>query len=417
MHNRIFPKLAVRAKKSKGLLGPYFDCFVSWMQKNGYSPISIRSNIRDVICFGEYLYRRGIYSIHQLEGVVGQKLLTAYKQYRKYHRDSIHRISGISHFLQALKDANLLINLPSQDLLLLPEIKQYIDFLRNQKGFSEITIQSHKYWIEKFLTFVGYVKGTSSMPLFGIANVDKFIKQESIRVKYNTPTWVLRSFSRFLYQSGKLHTDLSCLITSPCYYKLQSLPKVISNSEIQNILDNVDQSTKMGIRDYTIIILLATYGLRAGEISKLKLEDIDWRKESIHITQRKMRRDLFLPLIPQVGKAILKYLKLTRPHSKYREIFIITTAPWSPLNRTSISRIATYYIKLAGLELPRYGAHLFRHSLATNLIRRSASLKQIGDILGHRSPISTHIYTKTATEQLQDVALEVPEEVKRWATR
>lgn len=180
-------------------------------------------------------------------------------------------------------------------------------------------------------------------------------------------------------------------------------------SEVQKILDSVDRSVKTGLQHYAVLILLATYGLRAGEVTHLKLEDINWREDTIHIPSRKMGKDLWLPLTPQVGKAILEYLKHGRPPSKYHNVFLLTRAPWTPLDRNNIAYVVNRHIQLAGLKPPRHGAHLLRHSFATHLIRAGVPLKHIGDMLGHRNPESTHIYTKTATEQLRQVALEVPE--------
>lgn len=411
MHNKIFPTPAVEARHRGGLLGAYFDCFVTWMQDHGYSRGRMRLNVQGVTHFGQYLRRKGIRSIHQLEEVTGQKLLVAYRHYCKRHRHWQENF-GVNLYLRALKEAGVLTNLGSKDSLLLPETQQYVTFLKNQKGLSEKTIHLYTYWVEKFLRFLGYQNGASSMPTFGIADVDRFIEQKGVQLGHASHRLLakaLRSFLRFLYQSGNLYTDLSSLITSPRHYKLQSLPQVLSQPEVQKILSSLDRSTKTGLQQYAILILLTTYGLRVGEVAHIKLEDIDWRNESIHIAQRKTRKDLRLPLMPQAGKAVLDYLKGARPPSKYREIFLLTRAPYTPLNRNYITHMVSRYIKLTGLNLPRYGAHLLRHSFATHLIRKGVSLKQIGDMLGHRNPESTHIYTKTATEHLREVALEIPE--------
>lgn len=411
MHNKIFPSAAIEAKHLGRLLGAHFDCFLDWMKRYGYSCGTMRSYIRGVIHFGQYLRRRDIHSIHQLEGVAGKKLLADYRCYCK-RRGCWRRIFGPKLYLKALVDAGVIVSVISENSLLLYETQQYVIFLRNQRCLSESTITTHIHWVEKFLQFIGCQKCTSSMPTFGIADVDRFIEQEGHRLKPGTQlslATVLRSFLRFLYQLGKLTVDLSCLVTSPRCYRLSSLPQVLRWSEVQKILGSVDCSTSNGIRHYAILILLATYGLRAGEVAQLKLEDIDWRKGTIHITPRKMGKDLWLPLTSQVGKALIKYLKHGRPTSKYRQIFLFSRAPWSPINQKNIGYVVGRYIRLAGLKPPRHGSHLLRHSFATHLIRAGVPLKQISDMLGHCSPESTCIYTKNATEQLREVALEVPE--------
>jgi len=411
MHNKIFSYTAIESKHRSGLLGAYFDCFVRWMQEHNYSHSSMIENVESISNFGKYLKRRGINDIHRLEGIEGQKLFATYRRYwkTKGHAD---KIFGIRLYIRALEEAGIIRNSASKDSLLFHETQQYVSFLKEQKGLSEGTIYKHKYWVEKFLRFLGCQKADSSLPCFGIADVDKFIEQEFVRLKRTTqqiPVGVLRGFFRFLYYSGKLNADLSYLVTSSRCYRLESLTRVLRWDEVQKILNSVNRSTKIGLRDYAILILISTCGVRASEVSRLKLENINWRKESIYIAPGKTGKELYLPLLPRVGKAILEYLKRGRPPSKYREIFLLKFAPLSPLKASGIARVVDKYINLAGLSPPRHGAHLIRHSFASYLKSKGVPLKQIGDLLGHQDPESTHIYTKTATEQLQEVALEIPE--------
>ncbi len=416
MGENFFSSAAIEARHRQGPLGAHLDFFISWMLEHGYSHRTILSNIECVTKFGKYLEQRGLFSINQLKGEEGQRLLGAYRQYCKSRRHWDTN-SGIRLYMRILEDSGVLSNLISRSSSWSCHTEQYVDFLISQRGLSERTIYRHVYWTEKFLCFLGYQKRTPSLPTFDIADVDKFIEQEGSRLQRSTQqslAGVLRSFLRFLYQSEKLNTDLSCLITSPRLYKLASLPSALNQDEVQEIIDSVDRSTRVGLQHYGILLLLTTYGLRAGEVAKLKLEDIDWRKETIHISQGKTGQDLWLPLTPKVGKAIIQYLKQARPRSKYRELFLLTKAPWTPLTRQNIGYVVNRHIQLAGLSPPRRGSHLLRHSFATNLIRRGARLKEIGDILGHRDPNSTYRYTKTAVENLREVALEVPEEVKTW---
>ena len=213
--------------------------------------------------------------------------------------------------------------------------------------------------------------------------------------RYSDPTIPLCSI--------QLSTAVNDVCHTPCHAVYNCLGLWARNAT------SVDLSTKAGPQHYAILQLLTTYGLRAGEIAQLRLDNIDWRKETIHIAPGKTGKDLWLPLTAGVGKAILRYLKDRRPPSKYREIFLLTCAPWTPLKSGNIGYVVNRHIKLAGLNLPRGGPHLLRHSFATRLVRAGASLKEIGDLLGHRDPESTHTYTKTATERLREVALEMPE--------
>ena len=416
MRDNFFSSPTVEARHRKGLFGVHLDFFINWMRAHGYAHRTMLSNIECVTNFGEYLEQRDFSSFKQLEGEEGQTILVAYRRYCKANRHWDTN-SGLRLFIRALEDSGVLRNLLSKSSSLSYHIEQYADFLLSQRGLSESTIYRHTYWTEKLLCFLGYRKGTPSLPSFNIADVDKFIEQEGSRLQRSTQhslAGVLKSFFRFMYQSGELKTDLSCLITSPRLYKLASLPSVLNQNEVQKIIDSVDRSTKVGRQHYGILVLLTTYGLRAGEVANLKLEDIDWRKETIHITKRKTGQDLWLPLTPNVGKAIIQYLRKARPHSKYRGLFLLTKAPWTPLTRHNIGYVVNRHIQLAGLSPSQRGPHLLRHSFATNLIRKGVHIKEIGDMLGHRDLNSTYLYTKTAVENLREVALEVPEEVKTW---
>jgi len=410
MEDKIFLNPVIEAKHRQGLLGAYFDDFVNWMKNNGYPRRTIRNYVQMVTHFGKYLHRRGISSIYQLEGVIGKKLLDGYRDYCK-RRGLTHRTFVLKPYLQALKERGVIIGLASKDSLLLPLTRQYLTFFRKQGNLAESTLRRNADWIENFLRFRGDKQDTP-LPTFSIADVDKFIEHEALRLRrppHRSYVAALKSFFGFLYHSGKIGRDFSYLIDRPRRYKLQSLPTVLPWSEVKMILKSVDRSTKPGLRDYAILLLLTTYGLRAGEVAHLKLEDVDWRKEAIHIARRKMGRDLWLPLRPQVGKAIFEYLRGGRPFSKYREIFLLLRAPRRPISGWGVSYVVRKHIQLAGLNPPRRGAHVLRHSFATHLIRHGASLKQIGDLLGHRNLESTYIYTKTAVEHLREVALEIPE--------
>ena len=266
MHKKIFPTPAFEAKHRAGLLGAYFDCFLGWMQEHGYSCYSMRPNIQRVTNFGKYLELRGIHSIHQLEGVQGKKLLATYRDYWKANGYS-NGSSGLQYYIRALEEAGVLGSSAPRASSLFHETEQYIAFLKNQRGLSESTIYNHKHWVEKFLRFLGCQNSISSLPSFGIAHVDRFIEQESVRLKRNSQQTLvgpLKSFLQFLYQSEKLTTDLSCLVTNPRCYRLESLPHVLNWDEVRKIIYSVDHSTKLGLRNYAILILLTTYGLRAG---------------------------------------------------------------------------------------------------------------------------------------------------------
>jgi len=164
----------------------------------------------------------------------------------------------------------------------------------------------------------------------------------------------------------------------------------------------------MGMRDFAIFLLIVTYGMRANEVVGLQLEDIEWRKERIRVFQRKTGGNLFLPITDTVGTGLINYLQNGRPNLPCREVFLRARAPEGILMPTAVNEAFQAWGRRGGLGIPFQGPHCLRHSLAVHLLQQGASLKEIGDLLGHRNAESTCIYIRLAVEDLRDVALPLP---------
>jgi integrase len=173
-------------------------------------------------------------------------------------------------------------------------------------------------------------------------------------------------------------------------------------------LQSIDRSTPMGRRDYAMFLLVVTYGLRACEVVSLTLDDIDWRADRLCVPRRKVRSPLVLPLTPEVGAAIVAYIRDGRPRLTYREVFLRERAPAGTLEPTVFGHVFRGRIRSSGLTIPDLGPHCLRHSLAIHLLRQGLPLKSIGDLLGHRNAESTCVYLRLHVEDLRDVALDLP---------
>ncbi|MFN5998859.1 MAG: site-specific integrase [Paracoccaceae bacterium] len=169
---------------------------------------------------------------------------------------------------------------------------------------------------------------------------------------------------------------------------------------------NGDRSPR-GLRDYAILQLLATYGLRQSEICNLRLDDIDWRADTLSIRHTKTRACSMLPLLPAVGDALLDYLRLGRPQVDVREVFIRSFAPYAGM-KSLYGVVAGRLAAASVTPMGKRGPHVFRHARAVELLRAAVPQKIIGDVLGHRSTESTNVYLKLATEDLRAIALDVP---------
>jgi site-specific recombinase XerD len=214
----------------------------------------------------------------------------------------------------------------------------------------------------------------------------------------------LRSFLRYLVQTGEIAPQLADCVPTVADWRLATVPKYLSEDDVERLLRACHQSTSVGRRDYAILLLLARLGLRASEVVKLELDDIDWRSGEIVVRGKGSIHDR-LPLLRDVGESLVTYLRRDRPECASRRFFIRERAPRRGLGGPStICTIVRQALERAGLEPALKGAHLLRHSLATGMIRRGATLAQIGDVLRHRSPQTTEIYAKVDVPSLRSLA-------------
>ncbi len=218
----------------------------------------------------------------------------------------------------------------------------------------------------------------------------------------------LRSFLRYLRISGRIKNDFSGEILVPKCYKLEDLPRELHAEHINKVLKatRADHSAT-GRRDYAILTLLATYGLRAGEVISLRLEDIDWKKDILRVRRGKSGAYAELPLQSDPGNAILAYLRHGRPKTGARQVFVRTVAPYIGLAALT-TQIRERLAVVGAISPGRRGPHAFRHARAASLLRRGAAIKEIGDVLGHRSPESTAAYLRLAIDDMRTVALDIP---------
>ncbi|MCK5652956.1 MAG: tyrosine-type recombinase/integrase [Gemmatimonadetes bacterium] len=221
--------------------------------------------------------------------------------------------------------------------------------------------------------------------------------------------WALRSCLRYLQYRGQISIDLASSVPSVRRWKLTSLPSYLRPAEIQRVLAACSRRSPIGRRDYAILLLLARIGLRADEIRLLTLDDIDWGSGRLTV-QGKGRRGACMPLPMEVGAAMADYLQHGRPRSDSRRVFLSHLAPHDGFAASAaVSVVAKRALARAGIEgVAHKGAHLFRHSLATQLLRAGASLTEIGQVLRHQNQDTTRIYAKVDVRSLRAIALRWP---------
>jgi len=223
----------------------------------------------------------------------------------------------------------------------------------------------------------------------------------------------VRSFLQFLTLQGIQDRDLSDVLPKIRVPRDATIPSVWNPELVVRLLEVVDRSSPKGKRDYAILLLACRLGLRLGDIRTLTLDNLNWEAATIEITQSKTRAPLCLPLIEEVGEALIDYLKSGRPQTDRREVFLKLNPPFAPFSQDNhLYYIVKYWKQLAGIQFPtqqRHGLHSLRHTLATQLLQAETPFHVISDILGHATMKSTFIYAKADVETLRSAALDTEE--------
>jgi site-specific recombinase XerD len=398
---------------TQSLLSPFLGDFERALQEREYRTRTIDQYLAKCRTFDTFLVQRsiGLDSLTQstVEDFLDEKLL------QRRHRDEAEARRSWCRPLQLLvehlRHDGVISPSPtrgSSDPMLLLE---YASFLNDHRGLCERTVEDQKRHLRRFFDHVGATHETDLLTHISLEQVDGFLVDLSRRlgrVSINAACSALRGFLRYLHMRGLLRAALAEQVTRPRLYSLASVPRAIDWRDVERTLALVDRATLCGCRDYAILVLLAYYGLRAGEVAGLRLENIDWSHDTLRVQRPKCKTVDHLPLISLVGEALIAYLR-RRPSAPYPQVFLKVLAPAGPLNRPCITCIARKYLLRAEVKLPHLGAHTLRHSYAVRLLRQGFPLKTIGDALGHQHLQSTFIYTKAAVEDLCGVSLEITE--------
>ena len=284
-------------------------------------------------------------------------------------------------------------------------VESFINYMRDQRGISPFTITNYREAVMNFLASAWHPG--ISLSAISIKDIDGYLAHQGkhgwSRASLHTLASALRVF--FRYAEGQGWTNgVAAGIEAPRMFAQEGLPLGPTWEEVQKIIACFSDDSAANIRDRAIVLLLAIYGLRRGEVASLCLADVDWVGEILHVSRPKQRCIQQYPLIPVVGEAILRYLKEVRPRCVHRELFLSLNAPIRPIRSNSISPIVRSRLATLGIQVPTHGAHCLRHACARHLLAAGFSLKEVGDHLGHRSVAATRIYAKVDLVGLRQVA-------------
>jgi site-specific recombinase XerD len=297
---------------------------------------------------------------------------------------------------------------PRNDIELIE--RAYEDFLLNERSLVPASVEQYLPVARRFLSH-RFGSGKVWLKKLRASNVTDFVLHDSSRRGRRSAQLMatgLRSFLSFLLQQGRISTNLAAAVPTVAGWRLSELPRFLEAKQVERVLLSCDRRTKVGKRDYAILLLLARLGLRAGEVARLTLDDIDWRAGQLMIQGKGHRMDR-LPLPQDAGQALAAYLQRGRPICSSRHIFIQRNAPHEPLaGPSSICNVVRAALTRAQIRSRHQGAHLLRHSLATTMLRNGASIAQIGQVLRHQLPQTTEIYAKVDLNALRSLALPWP---------
>jgi integrase/recombinase XerD len=285
-------------------------------------------------------------------------------------------------------------------------VAQFTDYMVRERGLSPRTVAYSQQQIQAFLTEIVAADLQLKTLTGGQVNellADKIRERGYARVTVRRLAAAIRPFLRFAERHDWCRPGLADAIRTPRIYSHEGLPLGPSWDDVKRLISAAQGDEPVDIRDQAMLLLLAVYGLRAGEVTTLRLENFDWEQEILTITHGKRKRPRTYPLCRPVGNAVLRYLREARPRTDRREVFLTVLAPFRPLHGATVGGMVSRRLHALGLTLPHYGSHVLRHACARHLLAQGFSLKEIGDHLGHQSTQATRVYAKVDLDALRIV--------------
>jgi integrase/recombinase XerD len=403
----------VLSRPTEGPLAAYLVSFAESLRAQGYCLYWQKRQVRIAACFSRWLKQTHV----EARSICADHVV----RYFRYRARHVQILSGdttaITHFIDLLRHQGV-IPPEKKSVPRLTSAERYSQayelYLRDTRALAKATIHNYVPFVRTFLNDrFGARRATLSR--LCADDVVKFVQRQVPRLHLKQAklmTTALRSFLRFARYRGDVTLDLAAAVPTVANWSMTSIPRAIPADQVEQVLASIDRSTAVGRRDYAILLLLARLGLRSSEVVFLELDDIDWNAGHFSVRGKNGQRS-DLPLSTECGKAIAAYLRHGRPKSNCRQVFLRSKAPIDGLQGpSSLGAIVRHSLERADIKAPTYGAHQFRHGLATDMLGQGASLGEIGDVLGHCHPQTTMIYAKVDIKALRTLALPWPGSVK-----
>lgn len=399
----------VLMRPPEGPLAALIRPFSDWVVGQGYALAPLRQRVRIAADLSRWLGKRAL----RLSDIHAQQ----FAQYLRHRRRRRRMLRGDTFALDQFRDYLCKQGVVAPEGITAGSItaarrcaQEFERYLREERLLAAPTIVTYVAFAGEFLKD-RFGAGPVDLSQLDAKVIISFVRRRASRLHVKRAkllTTALRSFLHYGCYLGQIRTDLITAVPIVASWSMPLIPRAISPDQVRRVLSHVDRRTAVGRRDYAILLLLARLGLRAGEIVSLELEDIDWNAGSLSVRGKAGRRSQ-LPLPKDVGNAIVAYLQHGRPRTHCRRVFLRAKAPVRGfLGPSGVSTVVRHALLRAGVQAPTRGAHQFRHGLACEMLRHGASLAEIGELLGHRSPETTKIYAKVDLQALRTLALPWP---------
>ena len=385
---------AVAIVRMSGPLTRYVDGFAAELRSQGYTELSLANQLRLIADLSRWLESRRVL-VEDIDEAVLQRFVV---RRRRTHTDftSERALGPLIAYLQGIGAVTMSARSKQRCGVLL----EYERYVVEERG---VTAAVRDHYLAVAEEFLRGRKRTSSL---STREVTRYIDRQAGRPGLAGWLSALRSLLRFLFVTSKTATNLVYAVPSAPQWSQRSLPKDLSPDELGSLLSACDRRTTSGCRAYAVLLLLSRLGLRACEVARLQLEDLDWRSGQVTI-RGKGKTLARLPLPADVGEALVGWLRRGLRSTTTRAVFVSVRAPYGPLTAHAIIAIATTAMRAAGID--RGGAHRLRHTAATQMLRRGASMTEIAQVLRHRHLNTTAIYAKVDRDSLRTIA-------KSWPT-
>jgi site-specific recombinase XerD len=400
----LFKRSCTIDRLRQGPLAGHIGLLADRFAADGFSRVHSRIQIRLVGHFNRWLDQKGL-SAQEID----EALIERYWRYfQRRKRVRWFDVGALVRLLDLLREEGIsprrtieVVPTPRETLL-----ENYRCYLREERGLAQGTVRIVLPFVNRFLA-QRFPRHHFDFRALNAKDITAFVRKQaselgSVQAKHMVTA--LRGFFRYLRHRGHIETDLAGCVPCVPYYSFSTVPKFLPAGSVEKILRAIDPSTPTGRRDRAMLMLLARLGLRTCELVRLELEDIDWELGQITI-RGKGGRWSKLPLLPDVGEALAGYVQHDRPRWSARQVFITQRAPIAGLSSgCAIVKAVTRALKTAGVVSERTGGYLFHHTLATEMLGRGASLREIGEVLRHRKADTTRIYAKVDFRALRKLA-------------